>query len=82
MRVDAADVRRVIGEGGNPGIAQRQSDDALAGQIPDVGDPDEGQHVVFTHRSQRQVAGNHEFVVALVVGKGGQIEGPRSEQFA
>ena len=38
MRVDAADVRRVIGEGGNPGIAQRQSDDALTGQIPDVGD--------------------------------------------
>jgi hypothetical protein len=37
VRVDAADVRRVIGEGGNPGIAQRQSDDALAGQIPDVG---------------------------------------------
>jgi hypothetical protein len=42
--------------------------------------PDKGQHVVLTHRSQRQVARNDEFVVALVVGKNGQIEGPRSEQ--
>ena len=55
MRVDAADVRRVIGEGGNPGIAQRQSDDALAGQNPMWAIPDKGQ-LWCSPPSQRQVA--------------------------
>ena len=51
-----------------------QAEDALAGQVADVGDPGERQQVVLAQRVERDVPGQHQLVVALVVGEGGQVE--------
>ena len=52
----------------------RETEDAVAGQVADVGDADEGQHVVLAERLQRQVLHQHELVVTLVVGERGEVE--------
>ena len=55
-----------------------QPEDPLAGQVPDVRDADERQQVVLAHRLHRDGAGEHQLVVALVVGERGELEGARA----
>ena len=57
-----------------------QAEDALTGQVPDVGDTVERQEVVLAERLKGDVPGEHEFVVALVVGEGGEVEGAGREE--
>jgi hypothetical protein len=45
-----------------------------------VSDPVERQEVVFAQRLERDVAGQHQLVVALVVGERGQVERAGREQ--
>ena len=59
----------------------RQADDAVAGQVTDVDDADERQQVRFAHRPDRDIAGDHEFVVPLVVVERGEGELAGSQQF-
>ena len=40
-----------------------QSEDAVTGQVSDVGDADERQQVVFAYRPQRDTAGEDEVVI-------------------
>jgi hypothetical protein len=58
-----------------------QSEDAVAGQVADVRDADERQQVVLAHRPDRDVPGENQFVVPLVIGERGQVERARGEQF-
>jgi hypothetical protein len=51
-----------------------QPEDPIARQVADVRDALERQHVVLAQRLDRDVAGQHEFVVALVVRERGQVE--------
>ena len=60
-------------KGDQPGEL-RETEDALARQVPDVRDADEGQHVVLAERLQRQVLHQYELVVTLVVGERGEVE--------
>ena len=46
-----------------------QPEDALTGQVTDVGDPVKGQQMVLARRVHRDASGEHHLVVALVVGK-------------
>ena len=57
-----------------------EPEDPRAGKVADVGDADEGQHVVFAHGPYRDFAGEDELVVALVVGEGREVERARVEQ--
>ncbi len=59
----------------------RQSDDALIGQIPDVRNSMERQHVVLTQRLERNVPSDDELLVALVVGERREVEILRRKQF-
>ena len=52
----------------------RQAQDPLAGQVADVRHPGEGQQVVLAQGVQRDVPGDDQLVVALVVGEGRQVE--------
>ena len=52
----------------------RQPEDPLAGQVADVRDADERQQVVLADRLHRDVAGEHQLVVPLVVGERGEVE--------
>jgi hypothetical protein len=46
-----------------------------------MGEAAERQQVVFAQRVHRKASGQHQLVVALVVGEGGQLERRRREQF-
>jgi hypothetical protein len=52
----------------------REAEDPLAGQVADVRHPGEGQQVVLAQGLQRDVPGDDQLVVALVVGEGRQVE--------
>jgi hypothetical protein len=55
-------------------------EDAVPGQVADVGHAGERQQVVTAQRREGDVAGHHQLVVALVVGEGGGGERHRREQ--
>lgn len=50
-----------------------QTEDATAREVADVGDAAEGQQVVLAQRLERQVPGQDELVVALVVAERGAV---------
>ena len=56
-----------------------QAQDPLARQVADVCDADERQHVVLADRVHRDVSGEHQLVVALVVGERREVERARAE---
>jgi hypothetical protein len=56
-----------------------QAEDAAAREVADVGGAVEGQEVVLAQRVEGDVAGQHQLVVALVVGEGGEAERPGCE---
>jgi hypothetical protein len=56
-----------------------ESEDSVPREVPDVGDALEGQHVVLAEGVERDVSGEDEFVVALVVRERGEAEGSRRE---
>jgi hypothetical protein len=58
----------------------RQTEDALSGQVTDMGDAVEGQQVVLTQLLHRDALGKDQLVVALVVREGRQVELSRGEQ--
>ena len=58
----------------------RQPEDAVAREVADVGDALEREQVVLAERVERDVAGEDELVVALVVGEGREVERPGREQ--
>lgn len=57
-----------------------QAEDPRAGQVTDVRHTDERQQMVLADGPHGDAAGQDEFVVVLVVGEGGQVEGARAEQ--
>jgi hypothetical protein len=57
-----------------------QPEDALAGQVADVRDAGEQQHVMLAQGPERDGTGQHQLVVALVVGEGGEPERPGGKQ--
>jgi hypothetical protein len=56
-----------------------QAEDPLARQVADGRRPGERQQVVLADGGERDVAGEHHLVVALVVGEGGHLERPGAE---
>jgi hypothetical protein len=58
-----------------------QPEDAFPGQVADVRCAGEGQHVVLAEGPERDVAGQHQLVITVVVGEGGELERPRGKQF-
>ena len=56
-----------------------QPQDPSSREVADVGDPGEGQQMVLAQRA-KGMAGQHQLVVTLVVGKAGQGKGRRGEQ--
>ncbi|GAA2794453.1 hypothetical protein GCM10010441_19650 [Kitasatospora paracochleata] len=58
-----------------------QAEDPPSRQVADVGGADERQQVVLAHRAHRDGPGEHQFVVSLLVGEGGQVERPGAEEF-
>ena len=57
-----------------------QPEEPFAGQVADVRHPRERQEVVLAEGLEGDAPGQDELVVALVVGKGGEVEVPRGEQ--
>ena len=57
----------------------RQPENAFAGQVADVRDALERQHVVLAQRLHGDAARQHQFVVPLVVRERRQVELPRRE---
>ena len=58
----------------------RQAENARRRDVADVGDPVERQQMVLAQRLERNVAGQHQLVVALVVGERCQVERSRRQQ--
>ena len=57
-----------------------QPDDPVGGQVADVRDTHERQHVVLAQRPHRDVAHQHQLVVPLAVGERRHLERLRAEQ--
>lgn len=57
-----------------------QPEDALPGQVADVRDAGEEQHVMLAESPERDGASQHQLVIALVVPEGGEPERLRGKQ--
>ena len=68
--LDLQSCREEVDDAGQLG----ESEDPLAGEVGDVGDAVKWQQVVFAEGVERDVARDHELVVALVVWEGGEVE--------
>jgi hypothetical protein len=59
----------------------RQAQDPSSRQVAHMGEAVERQQMVFAQRVHRDASGQHQLVIALVVGGGGQLERSGREQF-
>ena len=80
LRREALLQLKAAGEEVDHACELREPQDALRGEVGDVGDAVERQDVVHAQRLERDLTHDDELVVALVVGEGRQVERLGREQ--